>query len=149
MVNAKKVETKNPKVGLLKAIFAEASARGVAHILRDEIAPGVMRKRLSQASVQELAFLLDHLKGNSKSEIRNPRWKKYESSKAGLTEEIRDIARERFGADFAAPLNAFCARFGEPDGFRRMNVARMKTVKQRLLELQKTDPRKPGLKIVE
>lgn len=73
----------------------------------------------------------------------NPKSVRYESSRSGLLQEIADLAKQRFGDDYASPLNAFCARFGETDGFRRMRISQMKRVKQRLQELQKEDPRLP------
>ncbi|HHT9137365.1 MAG TPA: hypothetical protein ACFYEK_09010 [Candidatus Wunengus sp. YC60] len=135
---------------LLGALFAEAAKRGIAQeTLRDDIAPAIIGKRLSAASVQEVARIVDHITGRSSglnglnglNGSNGLNRKRYESSKQGLIQEIRDIARDRFGDDYAAPLNAFCARFGEPDGFRKMRVSQMKIVKQRLKELQKSDPR--------
>lgn len=133
---------------ILKALFAEAERLGVSQeSLRDDISQGVIGRRLSQATAGELIRVLEHIRVIHAVPLVTR--KRYESSRQGLIEEIRDIARERFGEDYAAPLNAFCARFGEPDGFRKMRVSQMKVVKQRLLELQKTDSRKPELRIVK
>lgn len=140
----------NSKHKLLKALFAEAKKLGIGQeTLREDITPGVINKRLSAASPQEIAKVLIHIHnrhgipetGNTKFETLNSKQKQYESSRAGLLEEIRDLAIVRFGEDYALPLNAFCARFGETDGFRRMRINQMKRVKQRLKELQREDPR--------
>ena len=137
----------NNKHKLLCALFAEASKRGItSEILRDDIAPAIIGKRLSTASVSEVARIVDHIIGrssgsNGSNRLNGLNHKRYESSKQGLIDEIKDLAKARFGEDYAAPLNAFCARFGELDGFRKMRVSQMKIVKQRLKELQKSDPR--------
>ncbi len=143
-------KAKGGRCRILQALFAEAKSRGIGmDMLRDEIAPEALGKRLSQAGAQEIARLLDHIKGNTKSEIRNPKWQKYESSRAGLLAEVRDLAIERFGQDFIVPLNNLCARFGESDGYRKMRIAALKELKRRLKELQRDNPWKPELKIVE
>lgn len=130
---------KNGKHRLLKALFAEANKLGIdQETLREDIVPGVIGKRLSKASPQEVARVLDYLKGkDTRSDTQNSKWRRYESSRAGLIQEIIDIAKERFGEDYARPLNAFCAKFGEADGFRKMRVSQMKAVKQRLKELNR------------
>ena len=157
------------KSRILKALFAEATKLGISQeILREDIAPGVIGKRLSKCSSQEVARVLVHIHNRhgipeptpNPSQEGNPPASKspllggdkgvgriqYESSRAGLLEEIRDLAIARFGDDYASPLNAFCARFGEPDGFRKMRVNQMKIIKQRLKELQREDPRGENLK---
>ena len=151
------MEKQIAKYKILKALFSEAKRLGIdQETLREDVAPGVINKRLSAATPQEVARVLVYIHNrhgipeptpnpsqegnNPKSEIQNPKLR-YESSRAGLLEEIRDLAIARFGEDYALPLNAFCARFGETDGFRRMRVSQMKRVKQRLKELQQEDPR--------
>ena len=142
---------------MLQALFAEAKKLGIGQeTLREDIPPGLTGKRLSKCSPQEVARVLVYIHNrhgipeptpnpsqegnNPKSEFQNPK-SRYESSRSGLLEEIRDLAIARFGEDYALPLNAFCARFGETDGFRKMRVNQMKRVKQRLKELQREDPR--------
>ena len=134
---------KNGRYKLIRAVFARAKELGIdQETLRDDIAFAVIGKRLSKATAPEIARVIDYITrkaGTRKPETANR--KRYESSRQGLIEEIKDIAKARFGDEYAHPLNAFCARFGEPDGFRRMRVDQMKRVKQRLLELQETNPR--------
>ncbi len=68
-------KAKDGRHRILQALFAEAKSRGIGmDMLRDEIAPESLGKRLSQAGAQEIARLLDHIKGNTKSEIRNPKF---------------------------------------------------------------------------
>lgn len=144
---------------IIKALFAEAKKLGInQETLRDDITPGVINKRLSVATPQEIAKVLIYIHNRhgvpdapppapSKGGDLSPAGgglgggMRYESSRAGLLEEIRDLAIARFGEDYALPLNAFCARFGETDGFRKMRVNQMKIIKQRLKELQREDPR--------
>ena len=156
---------RNPKAKMLQALFAEAKKLGIdQETLREDVAPGVIKKRLSAATSQEVAQVLVYIHtrhgipdappptpsrggqispagGGAGGGSAGGGFKRYESSRAGLLEEIRDLAIARFGEDYALPLNAFCARFGETDGFRRMRVNQMKIVKQRLKELQQEDPR--------
>lgn len=143
--------TKNGKHALLKALFAEAVKLGIdQEILREDIAPGVIGKRLSKASPQEVAKVLDYIHGRDTmprvrtgdTEHRVPTGNKfrYESSRAGLLEEIKDLAIARFGQDYIVPLNNLCARFGESDGYRKMRVSALKELKRRLKELNRDDP---------
>ena len=146
-----KPKTQNSKHKLLNALFAEAKKLGISQeTLREDVALGVINKRLSAATPQEVARVLVYIHNRHgipdcrDTVLRVPtggNGMRYESSRAGLLEEIRDLAIARFGEDYALPLNAFCARFGETDGFRRMRVGQMIRVKQRLKELQREDPR--------
>ncbi|MDN3515342.1 MAG: hypothetical protein NG747_13220 [Candidatus Brocadia sp.] len=145
---------KNTKHLVLKALFAEAAKYGISQeTLREDIAPGVIGKRLSKAKVQEVARVLDHIRElhSRDTEHRVPastplppaiggQWKRYESSRAGLLKEISDLAIMRFGQEFIVPLNNLCARFGESDGYRKMRVSALKELKRRLKELQRDDP---------
>jgi hypothetical protein len=79
--------------------------------------------------------VLDYIHGRA-----NPKPWRYESSRAGLVAEIRDLAISRFGQDYVVPLNNLCARFGESDGYRRMRVSALKKLKLRLKELNRDDP---------
>ena len=149
--------TKNVKYSLLKALFAEAAKLGIdQETLREDIAPGIIGKRLSKAKVWEVSRVLDHIHGrhtphnppvNGGRPASSPFTggieggrKRYESSRAGLLEEIKDLAVTRFGQDYIVPLNNLCARFGESDGYRKMRVAGLKELKRRLKELQRDDP---------
>ena len=141
------------KSKILKALFAEAKKLGIdQETLRDTIAPAVVNKRLSQASPQEVARVLVHIHnkhgipetGNSKHETQNSKLKRYESSRRGLLDEVADLARQRFGADFVRPLNALCERFGV-EGYRSMRVSQAKAVKAALIRLQREDPRGENL----
>lgn len=157
-----KAKTINPKFEILKAIFAEAKRQGIPQeTVREDIAPGVIGKRLSQARPQEAARVLDHIRtlaapppqSPSKGGQLSPRsteltpksgggsrgWK-YTSSRAGLLEEVKDIAIARFGQDYIVPLNNLCARFGEGDGYHKMRVSALKELKRRLKELNQSDP---------
>ena len=148
---------------MLQALFAEAKKLGISQeTLREDVAPGVINKRLSAATSQEVARVLVYIHNrhgipdgeNPKSEIvrlsahdevRSPiqsgtKFKRYESSRAGLLEEIRDLAIARFGEDFVRPLNALCERFGV-EGYRSMRVSQAKAVKATLIRLQREDPR--------
>ena len=143
-------KTKGGRYKVLKAIFSEAARLGIPQeSLREDIPQSLIGRRLSQATAGELIRVLEHVKGNSKSEARNPKWQRYESSRDGLLKEVVDLARARFGEDFIVPLNNLCARFGESDGYRKMRIAALKELKRRLKELQRDDPWKPELKIVE
>ena len=144
-----KSKFQNPKSKILKALFAEAKKLGIdQEILREDIAPGLIGKRLSRASSQEVAKVLVYIHNrhgvpdgeNPKSEIRNPKWMQYESSRRGLLQEIADLAKQRFGEDFVRPLNALCERF-KVEGYRSMRVSQAKAVKAALIRLQKEDPR--------
>lgn len=133
---------------LLKALFAEAKKFGIdQETLREDIAPGVIGKRLSKAKVWEVAQVLDHIKAlhgvpsTPLPPASGGQWKRYESSRVGLLEEIKDIALARFGQDYIVPLNSLCARFGESDGYRKMRVSALKELKRRLKELNRDDPR--------
>lgn len=147
---------RNGKHAILKALFSEAKRLGIdQETLRDDIAHAVIHKRLSKATPQEIAKVLVYihkLHGIVENpipdwigdEIRNPKWKRYESSRDGLLQEIKDLAIARFGQDFIRPLNALCERF-RVEGYRSLRVNQAKAVKQTLLRLQREDPRHPSL----
>jgi gentisate 1,2-dioxygenase len=133
---------KNTKQKLLAALFAEAAKLGIdSETLREDIAPDLIEKRLSKATPQEVFRVIEYItgKGNPKSRMRNQKFK-YESSREGLLQEIKDLAVERFGEDYIVPLNNLCSRFGESDGYRKMKIAGLKELKRRLIELQREDP---------
>lgn len=122
---------------LLAALFAEATRRGIeGEDLRDVIAPGLIRKRLSEASAREIYKVLEHVAGK-----RRPSRPRYESSIEGLRKEVADLARERFGEDYERPLNALCRKFGVGH-YRWLNVATAKAIRERLKQLQAAGPYK-------
>lgn len=122
---------------LLARLFVEAADKGIDEgDLRDVVAPGLIQKRLSEASPKEIYQVLEHIAGKRKA--TKPR---YESSLDGLRREVADLARERFGEEFERPLNAFCRKFGIGH-YRWLNVACAKVVRERLKELQAEGPYK-------
>lgn len=122
---------------LLAALFAEAPKKGIGEEdLRDVIAPGLIRKRLSEASASEVYKVLEHVTGK-----RRPKKARYESSIEGLRKEVTDLARERFGEDYERPLNAFCRKFGVGH-YRWLNVGHAKAIRERLKQLQAEGPYK-------
>ena len=135
----------NPKAKILKALFAEAKKLGIdQETLREDITPGVISKRLSEASPQEVARVLVYIHnrhGISDAPPPTPsRGGQYESSRRGLLQEVADLAKQRFGNDFVRPLNALCERF-RVEGYRSMRVSQAKAVKATLIRLQREDPR--------
>ncbi len=138
---------RNPKSKILKALFAEAKKLGISQeTLREDIAPGLIGKRLSNASSQEVARVLVYIHnrhGIPDADIvgtRSAVSPRYESSRRGLLQEVADLARQRFGDDFVRPLNALCERF-KVEGYRSMRVTQAKAVKATLIRLQREDPR--------
>ncbi len=133
--------TKADKFQVLKAIFAEAKKYGIPQeTIRNDIAPVIIGKRLSKANTWELGKVLDHIKVLHGNAPAKPPKKEYESTHAGLLEEVRDLAIERYGHEYAEKLNNFAERFLEPDGFRKMKIAKLKEFKRRLKELNENDP---------
>ena len=61
--NTRFAPTDNKK--LLAALFAEAKKLGIEQdVLRNEIAPAVIKKRLSMASGQEILRVIEHVTGH-------------------------------------------------------------------------------------
>lgn len=140
---------RNGKYAILKALFSEAKRLGIdQETLRDDITHAVIGKRLSAATPQEITRVLIYIHklhgipetGNRKLATGNQ--KRYESSRAGLLQEIKDLAIARFGQDFIRPLNALCDRF-RVEGYRSLRVNQAKAVKATLIRLQREDPRTP------
>lgn len=128
-----------PRQKLLAALFTKARDMGIeSDELRENIAPGVIRKRLSEATTQEIFRVLDHLtKLYTRKEYKN-----YESSKAGLLNELLDAARARWGQDFEKPLRVFINSHGfkgTVTHFKFMKVTELKAFKTRILELNRQD----------
>ncbi|QII11221.1 hypothetical protein KsCSTR_18420 [Candidatus Kuenenia stuttgartiensis] len=132
-----------------KALFGRAKELGIsAETLRDDIAPAVIGKRISEANNYELGQIIDYITNRAGRKSTPPfghpsrgEYKKYPSSRAGLLAEVRDLAIERYGQEeYAERLNNLCARFGEKDGYHKMRVGALKKLKERIKELNKTDP---------
>ena len=140
-----------PKEKLLAALFAEAKKVGVEQeTLRNEVAPAVITKRLSKASAQEVLRVIEHVTGSgqgsgvrgqqNRAPITGHRPQKYESSKAGLLQELEDVARERWGEGFAKSLNAFVNANREiQTHYKMMGVAGVKALKERIKALNLKD----------
>lgn len=153
--NTRFAPTDNKK--LLAALFAEAKKLGIEQdTLRNEIAPAVIKKRLSMASGQEILRVIEHITGRGESCIRPSRQgnqprqgdhkdaplQKYPSSKAGLLQELEDVARERWGDDFSKSLNAFVNANREiQTHYKMMSVAGLKALKERIKEMNRKDGR--------
>ncbi len=104
-----------------------------------------------QMNYQQLGELLDFLKAlgfkirRKATETRpgdveatkEQSWKKYESSLAGLKQEVCSLAAERFGESWELPLNNLCRRFGVKR-WQWLDVNHGKAVKAALLRLQNT-----------
>ncbi|TAN60752.1 hypothetical protein EPN18_08010 [bacterium] len=162
---AKNPHSVNVRSRLLSALFAKAQNRGVdADALRDDIAPAVLGKRLSEANAREIVKLLDHVMAlyqtaptlpsvpshqGRGSLVPSPfptaqgerekqgEFKRYPSSRAGLVAELEDVARIRWGADYEKSLNAFVNSnsIKAVTHYRFLNVAALKAVKERIKEL--------------
>ncbi len=139
---------------LLQELFAEANSQGLEkndpkyENFRSETVPDLCGgKRLSQCNERDIekviAWLKDRGRTYQRQEVRTLEdyyRKQYPSNKNGMQEEIRDLAKIRFGSDYIVPLNNLCARFGESDGYRKMKIAGLKELKRRLIELQRDEP---------
>ncbi len=121
---------KSKRSSILGALFCAAQERGIpAEQLRDEIAPGLINKRLSAASEQEIKLVLTHIAGPMKK--RRPSHQShgsYASSMQGLRAEICDLARARWGDAWSSSLNNLCRKFGV-DHYNFLNFAHGKAVK--------------------
>lgn len=133
-----KVEIKikrEPRRTFLKALFAKARELGIdPDQLRDEIAPEIIKKRLSAATAPEIGKVIDHI---TKS-VASPRGNdfKYPSTKDGLIEELRDVAFARWGADYERSLNAFInANRKVKTHYAFVDVSTLKAVKNRIKAL--------------
>lgn len=156
-----KTQKRDPRHSLLAALFVKAQNRGIdADELREDIAPTIIGKRLSEASAREIVRLLDHVTklyktaphptlprewGGEKEvpgslsspvEGEDKKAKHYDSSRAGLIEELEDTARARWGAEFERPLNEFVNHNRKArTHYKFLKVADMKALKERLKEL--------------
>ena len=129
---------KAPKQRLLAALFTKGAKLGFdADTIRNDVAPKVIEKRLSEASPKEIVLVIEHMTGLYKG---SP--KKYESSKDGLIEELEDAARARWGAVFEQSLNAFInshAYKGTKTHYKFMRVTDLKAFKDRLVQLNRVE----------
>lgn len=127
-----------PRQKLLAALFTKARDLGIeGEDLRENIAPEVIKKRLSDASSQELFKVLEHITGLYKK----AGYQKYESSKAGLLIELEDAARARWGEAFKEPLLKFINshRARTVTHYKWLNVAYLKEFKNRIKELNRSE----------
>ena len=121
---------KSKRHAMLGALFLAAQARGISQEqLRDEIAYGVIGKRLSAASEREIGLVLSHVAGPPKRRLPTA---KYPSSLQGLRDEVRDLAMVRWGIEWDHSLTALCRKFGV-DHFRFLDIAHGKEIKKWLL----------------
>ena len=119
---------------LLAAIFSKAARLGIgSDELRESIAPSVIGRRLSEADNRDLFRVIEHLAGLAPSG-QHEGTKRHAQSLMGLREEIEDLAHERYGDEFEAPLNALCRRFGV-EHYRWLDLRHAKAVKRRLREM--------------
>lgn len=135
--------SKETRQGLLAALFSEAIKAGInSETLRNEVAPAVIGKRLSEAGPRDLMKMLDHV-----TRITDPKSQRWRSSHAGLVEEIKNLARARWGTEYEKPLRAFINSHGykgtatDPSF---MDIANLKAFKKRLIELNRQDGRTNG-----
>lgn len=139
-MECKSFPKREPRQKLLAALFTKAREIGIENEeLREEIAPQLLKKRLSEASSQELFRVMEHITGFYTG---GSGYKKFESSKAGLLHELEDAARARWGEDFKKSLLAFInshALKGTYTHYKFMKVAELKAFKERLKELNKKD----------
>lgn len=138
---------KDPRSRLLSALFSKSLKAGIAaEKLRNDIAPDVLGKRISEASAQELFKLIEHITGlypaigeRPIGSIKDNRFK-YFSSRTGLIEELEDSARARWGADWERSLNSFInSNRKAPTHWKFLRVADAKAVKERLKEMNERD----------
>ncbi|MBI5561300.1 MAG: hypothetical protein HY894_00365 [Deltaproteobacteria bacterium] len=148
---------------LLAALFVKAGNHGIeADELREDIAPTVIGKRLSEASAREIVRVIEHvaklyqtpspsspLMGEAGTPLpreahcngeREGEFKRYPSSRPGLIEELKDVARARWGADFEKPLNEF-VNHNRPvkTHYKFLDVTTLKGIKERIKELNATE----------
>lgn len=128
-----------PRQKLLAALFCKARDMGIdGEVLREEIAPAVIKKKLSEATSKELFRVLEHVTGLYKKTD----FKKFESSKAGLVLELEGAAHARWGEDFKASLLAFINSHGFKKTlthYKFMKVTDLKAFKERLKDLNRQD----------
>lgn len=138
-MECKSFSKREPRQKLLAALFAKARDFGIeGERLREEIAPAVIKKRLSEASTQELFKILEHVT----KLYRGSGYKKFDSSRQGLIQELEEAARVRWGEEeFKKPLIAFINshRGKTVTHYRFMKIAELKAFKDRIKELNKRD----------
>ncbi|MBF0321221.1 MAG: hypothetical protein HQL01_15615 [Nitrospirae bacterium] len=120
---------------LLRSIFALAKKEGIdSGDLRDTYAVMLLKKRLSEATAKELESFRRMVF------YRGAKPKRYESSRAGLIEELEDAAKRRWGASFKDSLNAFCnSRRKVKTHYTFLSVADLKQFKEKIKELTRDE----------
>ena len=128
-----------PRQRLLASLFAKAREFGIESTeLRENIAPAVINKRLSESSSGEILKVLEHVM----KIYRLSGFQKFESSKAGLLLELEAAARARWGDEFKKSLIAFInshALKGTYTHYRFMAVTDLKAFKDRIKELNRQE----------
>lgn len=121
----------------LAALFSKAAKAGLTQDqLREDLAPGLLGKRLSEATAQEILRVVEYIAGLYGLSSPLKKGKKYDPSRAGLLEELEDAARERWGGEYVKSLNAFVNHNRpQPTHYRFLKVADLKAIKRRILEL--------------
>jgi hypothetical protein len=143
-------EMQNPNIKskrhtMLGKLFIEAQERGIdQQELRDDIVPALIGRRLSSANEKQISLVLNHIAGPVKRRTkdegrreptRDASWKRYDSSIAGLKQEITDLAKARWSDAWELPLNNFCLRFGVKR-WQWLDVSHGRAVKDVLIRLQ-------------
>jgi hypothetical protein len=128
---------------MLGKVFVMGAEHGLTQdFIRDVIAPNLIGKRLSAASEKEISLVITHITGPKSSNRPSPTSptrgeatasaKKYPSSMQGLRDEIKDLAKARWGESWSSSLNSLCRRFGI-EHYNFLDLAHGKAVKQRLI----------------
>lgn len=89
---------------------------------------------------KELGFRVKVKRGKGSTQLPKD-LKRYKSSRSGLIEEIEDIAKQRYGEGWEAPLNALCRKFGV-QRYQWLDISHGKAVKRRLLEMEEQNIKK-------
>lgn len=114
---------------MLGALFCAAAERGISQEqLRDEIAPGLIGRRLSAADERQIADVLRHITGPAVRSQRSEKFK-YASSMQGLRQEIQDLAKLRWGEAWSGSLNNLCRKFGV-DHYNFLDIRHAKEIKK-------------------
>lgn len=130
---------KSKRHAMLGKLFIEAQERGIdQHALRDDIVPALIGRRLSAASEKQIGVVLAHITGPQRKP-HTPRSMPYASSLQGLRDEIKDLAKARWGAEWERSLINLCRKFGV-DHYIFLDLAHGKAVKARLVSWM----REPG-----
>ncbi|MBI4652243.1 hypothetical protein HY745_13415 [Candidatus Desantisbacteria bacterium] len=124
---------------LLSAIFAEAKSACIdSDLLRNSIAPAIIKKRMSAATNRDLFILLTHLKTKNNKPWKESLKPKFDSSRSGLIKELESVADARWGEGFEKSLNAFINSNNKDNilkHYKFLNISTLKAIKNRIKEL--------------